>query len=163
MNFGEGLEEGAEASAKKYLTFAIADEEYGIEIDYVMEIIRIQKITELPDLPAYTKGVLNLRGKVIPVIDVRLRFGFEEKPYDDRTCVIVVQYEDVIVGLIVDSVNEVLDIPNEVISSPSRIRKGDESRFIQGLARTEKNVKILLNVEKILFDESAAIPEAVEE
>ncbi len=163
MNFGEGIEENAETSAKKYLTFAIADEEYGIEIDYVMEIIRIQKITELPDLPPYTKGVLNLRGKVIPVIDVRLRFGFEEKPYDDRTCVIVVQFEDVIVGLIVDSVNEVMDIPNELVSSPSRIRKGDESRFIQGLARTEKNVKILLNVEKILFDENVSVLESVPE
>ncbi len=162
MNFGEGIDENAESSVKKYLTFTIAEEEYGIEIDYVMEIIRIQKITELPDLPPYTKGVLNLRGKVIPVIDVRLRFGFEEKPYDDRTCVVVVQYDEVVVGLIVDSVNEVLDIPSELISSPSRIRKGNESRFIQGLARTENNVKILLNIEKILFDRETPVPESME-
>src|SRR3990172_5823963 len=92
----------------KYLTFTMGKEEYGIEIHNVTEIIGIQSITDLPDTPDFVKGVINLRGKVIPVLDVRLRFKMEEKAYNDRTCIIVVNIRNMSVGLIVDTVSEVL-------------------------------------------------------
>ncbi len=137
----------------KYLTFKIGKEEYAIDIQFVTEIIGIQKITDLPDVPVYVKGVINLRGKVIPVIEVRLRFGFEERPYDERTCIVVVNLENVSVGLIVDSVNEVLDIPGERIDPPPAVRKGTESRYVQGLGKVDEDVKIILNINKLLFAE----------
>ncbi len=161
MSTVDMLDENVEKTTGKYLTFPIGEEEYGIEISHVMEIIGIQKITELPDMPRYVKGVLNLRGKVIPVIDIRLRFGFKERPYDERTCIIVVQIDEIIVGIIVDSVKEVLDIPMDLISPPTRIRKGEESRFIQGLAKIGKNVKILLDVSKLLYDKNIEIMQEV--
>ena len=137
----------------KFLTFSMGKEEYGIEIRFVTEIIGIQKITDLPDMPAYVKGVINLRGKVIPVIDVRLRFGFEERDYDERTCIVVVNINELSVGMIVDSVREVLDIPANQIDPPPSVRKGHESRYIQGLGKVGNDVKIILEIQKLLFDE----------
>lgn len=136
----------------KYLTFLINQEEYGIEIRYVTEIIGIQSITEVPDMPSYIKGVINLRGKVIPVMDVRIRFGVEERPYDDRTCIVVIQVDDQVVGLIVDRVSEVLDIPKNEIEEPPKVRRGESSRFIQGMGKVGEQVKILLNSHQLLFD-----------
>ena len=137
----------------KFLIFAIREEDYGISIRNITEIIGIQSVTELPDTPPFVKGVINLRGKVIPVIDVRLRFEIEEREYDDRTCIIVVNIDDVTVGLIVDSVAEVQDIPKEKIEPPPRIRSSSGSHFIQGLGKIDKEVKILLNIHKLLFDD----------
>ena len=110
-------------------------------------------MTELPDTPDFVKGVINLRGKVIPVIDVRLRFMIEEREYDDRTCIIVVNINEVTVGLIVDSVAEVQDIPKENVEPPPNIRSSSSGHFIQGLGKIDKEVKILLNIEKLLFDD----------
>jgi len=137
----------------KYLTFAIENEEYGIEIRDVTEIIGIQTITGLPDTPQYIKGVINLRGKVVPVIDVRLRFNFEERGYDDRTCIIVVNINNSSIGLIVDTVSEVIDIPSEDVDPPQLINKDSENRYIAGFGKFENKVKILLNTKKLLFDE----------
>ncbi len=137
----------------KYLIFRIDDEEYGIAIRDVIEIIGIQNITDLPDMPPFVKGVINLRGKVIPIIDVRLRFGIREREYDRRTCIIVVSISDVLVGMIVDSVSEVIDIPPDDIEPPPTIRKGEASRFIKGLGKVEEDVKILLSTDKLLFDD----------
>jgi len=135
----------------KHLTFNLGDAEYAIEIKYVTEIIGIQKITGVPDMPEFVKGVINLRGKVIPVIDIRRRFGFEAREYDERTCINVVNINGVSVGLIVDSVKEVLDIPASQIDPAPNIKKGTESRFIQGLGKIGNSVKIILDINNILY------------
>lgn len=145
----------------KFLTFHLAREDYGIEIRHVTEIIGIQKITEVPDMPDYVRGVINLRGKVIPVMDVRTRFRMPAREYDERTCIIVVNIEEQSVGLVVDQVNEVADIPEGQIEPPPRNRKGEGS-YIQGLGKIGDEVKILINVQKLLSGEDLAQVEAAE-
>ncbi len=137
----------------KFLTFVLNREEYGIEIRYVTEIVGIQNITEVPDMPGFIKGVINLRGKVIPVMDVRLRFDMQERPYDDCTCIVVININEQAVGLIVDRVSEVLDIPKTEIELPPKIRRSEKSNFIQGLGKVGDKVKILLNANKLLYEE----------
>ena len=137
----------------KYLTFLLAGEDYGIEIAHVTEIIGIQKITEVPDMPDFVKGVINLRGKVIPVMDVRRRFHLDPRSYDDRTCIIVVDIRGSAVGLVVDEVNEVVDIPPQQIEPPPMTSHSSASRFIQGLGKMGEEVKILLTIDRLLFDE----------
>lgn len=146
-------EENEDTQEDKYLTFVLNKEDFGIEIRYVTEIIGIQNITEVPDMPPYVKGVINLRGKVIPVMDIRLRFGVEERAYDDRTCIIVININEQPVGLIVDRVLEVLDIPKGEIEPPPKMRKGKNNKFIQGMGKVGDQVKILLDANKLLFDE----------
>lgn len=146
-------EEGEDTQYGKYLTFVIGDEEYGIGIRHVTEIIGIQRITDMPDVAHYIKGVINLRGKVIPVIDIRIRFGLPERDYDERTCIIVVHLEGTAVGLIVDSVSEVIDIPDDEIEHPPQVNRGSGSQFIEGLGKVEQEVKILLNIQRLLYDE----------
>lgn len=148
-------EEDEDTQEDKFLTFILNREEFGIEIRYVTEIIGMQNITGVPDMPQYIKGVINLRGKVIPVMDVRLRFNLEERDYDDRTCIIVININDQSVGLIVDRVSEVLDIPKGEIEPPPRVRKGESSRFIQGMGKVGDQTKIMLNAHQLLFDEDA--------
>ncbi len=137
----------------KYLTFHLAGEDYGIDIAYVTEIIGIQKITEVPDMPIFIKGVINLRGKVIPVMDIRLRFKMEERAYDERTCIVVVDINGTAVGLVVDEVREVANIPESQVEPPPATGKGESSRYLKGLGKMDDEVKILLNAEKILYDE----------
>jgi len=149
----ELLEEEEDTQEGKFLTFQIGKEEYGIEIKHVTEIIGIQNITDLPDMPDYVKGVINLRGKVIPVIDVRLRFSIKEREHDERTCIIVVNMDNTSVGLIVDQVSEVVDIADKEIEPPPRVQKNAGKRFIQGLGKIGSAVKILLDVQKLLFEE----------
>ncbi len=138
---------------KKYLTFDLDKQEYALDIQFVTEIIGLQKITNLPDMPAYVRGVINLRGKVIPVIDIRIRFGLSEREYDERTCIIVIDIKDLTVGLIVDKVDEVIDLSDKQIEPPPKVRKGSESRFISGLGKYNEEVKIILDVDKLLYDE----------
>lgn len=140
----------------RYLTFRIAAEEYGIEIRHITEIIGVQKITEVPDTPAYLKGVINLRGKIIPVVDVRLRFGMEELAHSDRTCIVVVDVNGTSIGLIVDEVLEVVNISEENVSEPPRTNKGTSSRYIQGMGKIGESVKILLNIERFLSEDELA-------
>ncbi|MDH3393267.1 MAG: chemotaxis protein CheW [Desulfobulbaceae bacterium] len=137
----------------KYLTFHLAGEDYGIDIAFVTEIIGIQKITEVPDMPDFVKGVINLRGKVIPVMDVRLRFLLPERDYDERTCIMVVDINGTAVGLVVDKVNEVADIPEADVEPPPRSSKGASSRYLKGMGKVENEVRILLNVDRLLFDD----------
>ncbi len=146
-------EQSEDTQEGKFLTFPIGKEEFAIEIRYVTEIIGIQKITDLPDMPDFIKGVINLRGKVIPVIDVRMRFGLEKREYDERTCIVVVRINAISVGLIVDSVKEVIDIAGSQIDPPPSVNKGSESRFIQGLGKVDDEVKIILDVDQLLFEE----------
>jgi purine-binding chemotaxis protein CheW len=138
----------------KYLLFKLGDEVYGIQILYVTDIIEMQKITEVPDMPDYIKGVINLRGKVIPLMDLRLRFGLPEREYDDRTCIIVVNIDSTAIGFIVDTVSEVHDISEKDISPPPTFKsEGVKEQYISGLGKIGDEVKILLDVKKILHRE----------
>ncbi len=145
-------DESEDTQEGKYLSFRIATEVYGIEIRHVTEIVGIQKITEVPDMPAYMKGVINLRGNVIPVIDVRLRFHMQPRDYDDRTCVIVVNINESSIGLVVDVVKEVISIVPEQISPAPTVSKGEVARYIKGIARFDGEVIILLAIEELLYD-----------
>ena len=146
-------DEEEDAQKDKYLTFNIGDEDYGLEIQYVIEIVVIQAITQVPDMPEYIKGVINLRGEVISVMDMRSRFGMTPREYDARTCIIVVNVNDLRIGLIVDMVKEVVDIPISQIDAPPRTHSGIQSSYIEGMGKVDNQVKILLKVEKILYEE----------
>lgn len=137
----------------KYLLFKLGEEEYGIDISQVTGIEEIQKITHVPDMPAFMKGVINLRGRVIPVIDLRLRFGMEERPYDDRTCIVITEIKSLAIGLIVDTVTVVIDMDGASIDPPPSFKsESGKERYIHGLARIDDQVKILIDVEKIISE-----------
>ncbi|WP_186431392.1 chemotaxis protein CheW [Clostridium sp. BSD9I1] len=147
------LEMEEDTQKNRYLTFSLGKETYGIEIKYVTEIIGLQVITEIPELPKYIKGIINLRGKVIPVMDIRLRFKKEALEYNDRTCVIVVDINDISIGLIVDSVAEVLTIPEVDIVEPPQMKKGFNNRYIKSIGKVGESVKLLLDCEKLLNED----------
>lgn len=133
----------------KFLTFELGSETYGLDITYVREIVGMQTITHVPDVPHYVRGVINLRGKVIPIMDVRVRFNMPERAYDDRTCIIVINVNDWWVGLVVDTVSEVLDIPEANIEPPPRIG-GSHNNFIEGMGMVGDDVRLLLDAERLL-------------
>lgn len=143
------LFEQEDTQKDRYLTFIVGNESYGIEIRYITEIIGIQPITEIPELPEYIKGIINLRGKIIPVMDVRVRFKKQGKEYNGRTCVIVVDIENVSVGLVVDSVAEVLSIPDEEIVTPPDMSKVG-NKYIKGIGKVGNEVKLILDCDKLL-------------
>jgi purine-binding chemotaxis protein CheW len=140
--------------SEKYLTFNLGGEQYGLEILKVREIIGIMDITRVPRTPEFIRGVINLRGKVIPVIDLRNKFGMETINDTEQTCIIVVdmQFESnsLLMGIIVDSVSEVLDIETEDIEDTPIFGASVSTDFIQGIAKTKGGVKILLNIEEVL-------------
>jgi len=149
----EGEVEMEEDTQKgKYLTFLLDKEVYAIEIKYVTEIIGFQPITEVPELPDYIKGIINLRGKIIPVMDVRLRFKKQPAEYNDRTCIIVIDVQNISVGLIVDNVSEVLSISDDSIVPPPEISRGTENRYIKAIGKVENDVKLILDCNKLLSD-----------
>ena len=141
----------------KYLTFSLAKEEYGIGILKVKEIIGMLPITTIPRVPAFVKGVINLRGKVIPVMDLRLKFAMEEIAYTERTCIIVVeiagQTSSVLVGILVDAVSEVLNIKGEDIEETPTFGTKFDTDYILGMAKISGGVKILLDINKVLSGE----------
>lgn len=141
-----------------FLTFALADEAYGVGIGMVTEIVGMQKIMPVPDVPTYVRGVINLRGQVIPLMDMRLRFGMEERAYDERTVVIVLDLSDGPLGLIVDGVREVLDIPADNIDPPSRLGRSTGRSVVCGLGRVADHVVILIDVHALLGDEKIEMP-----
>jgi purine-binding chemotaxis protein CheW len=134
----------------KFLTFSLGKEVYAIEIKYVTEIIGIQPVTEVPELPPYVKGIINLRGKIIPVFDVRLRFKKQSVEYNDRTCIVVIEVKDIYVGLIVDNVSEVLSIAEEETVPPPEINKTTENKFIQAIGKVGNEVKLILDCEQLI-------------
>ena len=144
----------------KYLTFSLADEEYGISILKIKEIIGMMPITSVPQTPEFVKGVLNLRGNVIPVVDLRLRFGMESMDYTERTCIIVVEIEGqtntIMMGIVVDSVSEVLNIKGEDIEDTPTFGAKLDTEYILGMAKMEGGVKILLDIDRVLSDEEVA-------
>ncbi len=139
----------------KYLTFQLNDEEYGVEILKVKEIIGLMDITKLPRTPEFVKGVINLRGKVIPVLDLRLKFGMEEKAYDEKTSIIVVEIGDKTqrfqIGVIVDSVSEVLNVSSEDIEPTPRFGIALNTEFILGMAKGKDMVRTILDIDKVLI------------
>jgi len=137
---------------EKYLIFSVGDDVYGMEIRFITEIIGIQPITELPEMPEYIKGITNLRGKIIPVMDARIRLKKEVSEYNDRTCIIVLDMDDISLGLIVDSVSEVLNLRNEDIEPLPNMNKY-ACRFIKGIGKTGDGVKLLIDCKKLLSDE----------
>lgn len=144
----------------KYLTFTLAEEEYGIGILKIKEIIGMMSITTVPQTPEYVKGVINLRGKVIPVIDLRLRFGIVSIDYTERTCIVVVEIEGttgtVQIGIVVDSVSEVLNIKRDDIEDTPTFGTKLDTEYILGMAKMEGGVKILLDIDKVLSVEEIA-------
>ncbi len=139
----------------KYLTFTLDGEEYGVAILKVRELIGLMDITQVPQMPDYVKGVINLRGKVIPVFDLRLRFGLEEAEYTDETCIIVVDVGSM-VGIVVDTVQEVADIPGKDIEPPPPLGNTVDTTFLMGMGKVDGKVKILLDIDRILSTEEAA-------
>lgn len=141
----------------KYLTFILADEDYGVGILKVKEIIGMMPITSVPRTPDFVKGVINLRGKVIPVIDLRLKFSMDEIEYNERTCIIVVEIDSqdstLLIGIVVDSVSEVLNIQSEEIEEAPTFGTKLNTDYILGMAKIDKGVKILLDIDKILSSE----------
>ena len=134
----------------KYLTFGLAAEEYGLEILKVREIIGLMDITAVPRTPKDVKGVINLRGKVIPVTDLRLKFGMEEVESTEETCIIVVDVNGVEMGIVVDRVSEVLDIVSNDIEDPPKFGSSVETNFILGMGKTGDRVTILMDITKVL-------------
>ena len=138
----------------KYLTFFLEEEEYGIGILKVKEIIGMMPITSVPRTPEFVKGVINLRGKVIPVMDLRLKFSMGEIPYTDRTCIIVVEIDSqdstVLIGIVVDAVSEVLNITGDEIEDAPTFGSKLDTDYILGMAKMEGGVKILLDIDRVL-------------
>jgi purine-binding chemotaxis protein CheW len=145
----------------KYLTFNMAEEEYGIGILKIKEIIGMLPITSVPQTPEFVKGVVNLRGKVIPVIDLRLRFGMPTMDYTERTCIIVVEIDGqagtIQVGIVVDSVSEVLNIKGEDIEKTPTFGAKLNTDYILGMAKMEGGVKILLDIDQVLNSEELSL------
>lgn len=139
-----------ETQKGKFLTFMLGNETYGLEIKFVTEIIGIQEITEIPELPEYIRGIINLRGKIIPVMDVRLRFKKPFREYNDRTCIVVVEMENISVGLIVDAVSDVIEIQDKDIVQPPELNKGNGNKCIKGMGKVGSEIKILLDTDKLL-------------
>ncbi len=132
------------------LLFLIDGCTYGIEIQYITEIIGIQQITVIPKVPDYIKGVINLRGKVVPIMSVRKRFGKEEIPYDERTCIIVIEWEGTSVGLIVDRVREVVTVTPDQISATPNSKNVNANRYIRNIIESGDEIRLLLDCCKII-------------
>ncbi|MBN1523437.1 MAG: purine-binding chemotaxis protein CheW [Spirochaetales bacterium] len=144
-------------TGSRYLSFVLNDEEYGIEILKIKEIMGMTEITSIPQTPPFIRGVINLRGKIIPIIDLRLKFEMDERDYTDRTCIIVVEIEFegeiTLMGIVVDSIQEVVSIPEEKISEVPYINSKVRSEYIHGIAETGETIKIILDITQVLTEE----------
>ncbi|HHX71944.1 MAG TPA: purine-binding chemotaxis protein CheW [Clostridiales bacterium] len=136
----------------RYLIFSLGDEEFALEIRHVTEIVGLQPITFLPEMPAYIKGIINLRGSIVPIMDLRLRFGKETRAYDERTCIVICHMEDINIGLIVDRVSEVSTIPAEDVASTPAV-KNESHRFVKGICKSDGKVKLILDSHKIIAED----------
>ncbi len=149
----DDLLEKAKAAGGKFLTFFLAGEEYGIEILSVHEIIGMMPITSVPGTPDYICGIINLRGKIIPIVDLRRKFGMESKAQTSETCIIVVHVQGVEVGTVVDRVSEVLNIAAGDIEPPPSFGKDVNTDYILGIGKSQSKVKILLNIDRVIATE----------
>lgn len=164
------VEDGAASSERdtqkgKYMTFKSGNEYFGLEIQYVNEIIQLQAITAIPETEDYIKGLINLRGKVIPVVDVRLRFKQEPFEYNDRTCIIVINIKSMMVGLIVEKIAEVVEIKEDNILPPPSVGRADrvQNKYVYGIGKVGDAVKLLLDPDKLLNDEDLSVVEQANE
>ncbi len=152
-------ERSSTAGAGKYLTFALAHEEYGVPVLKVREIIKIMDITSVPQVPPHIKGVINLRGKVIPIVDLRAKFGLPGADYTERTCIIVVEVNTpgrrLMLGTIVDAVSEVLNIAAEEIEPTPDFGERLDTHYMAGVAKVKGAVKILLDLDRVVSAEAA--------
>ncbi|WP_453996908.1 chemotaxis protein CheW [Bacillus nitroreducens] len=139
-----------QATALKVIVFSLLDEEYAIPVSQVRSIEKVQHITRVPRTEPYVKGVINLRGVVTPIIDLRTRFGMPETDYSDSTRIIIVATEDVEVGVVVDTANDVMDISMDTIEPPPEIVGSVEIEYLEGVAKLDKRLLILLNLDKVL-------------
>lgn len=155
----EGL---SETGAHQFMTFKSGSECYGIELKYVNEIMGIQPITEIPEVEDYIKGLINLRGKIVPVIDVRIRFKQAPFEYNDRTCIIIVDVKNTVIGLIVETIADVVTIKDEDIEPPPALSSGKlKNKYVYGLGKTGDSVKLLLDPEKLIKDEDLQVLDEV--
>ena len=139
-----------DAELLQLVTFSIGEEEFGVDILSVQEIIRMMDITKVPRAPDFVEGVINLRGKVIPIIDLRRRFGLATRDHDKHTRIIVIEINNMIVGFVVDSVSEVLRIPASTVEPPPPVVAGLESEYISGVGKLHDRLLILLDLDKLL-------------
>lgn len=139
-----------DAELMQLVTFSIGEEEFGVDILKVQEIIRMMEITKVPRAPEFVEGVINLRGKVIPIIDLRKRFGLSSRGHDKHTRIIVIEINNMIVGFVVDSVSEVLRIPFSTVEPPPPVVSGMESEYISGVGKLEDRLLILLDLDRLL-------------
>ena len=146
-----------DAQNGKYLEFLIDTEAYGIPIRYVTEIIGMQAVNSLPEAPSYVKGIINLRGKIIPVIDMHCRLNKREMQYTDRTCIVVVETDRLTIGLIVDSVTEVLAIDEKDFAPPPKIKTADSNGYLSGIEKVNAQVRLLLDCDRLFNDEETKI------
>lgn len=160
----ELLDDSAVIDAKQYMTFKSGTECYAIELKYVNEIMGIQPITKIPEVEDYIRGLINLRGKIVPVIDVRLRFKQEPFEYNDRTCIIIVDVKSTVLGLIVETIADVVTIKNKDIEIPVTLTSASsKNKYVYGFGKVGDEVKLLLNPEKLIGDEEIAELEAAVE
>jgi purine-binding chemotaxis protein CheW len=156
-------EENEDSQRGRYLTFTLDEDVFGIAIRFVREIIGVQSITNVPETPDFIKGIINLRGKIVPIVDVRLKFGKEGVAYDERTCIIVAEMNEMVVGLVVDKVDDMLTIPDEMTSTVPDSRLGFETMYIQGIGNVAGQTLLLLDLERFLRpDEADAASQAAE-
>lgn len=159
----QGMKRVKTLEGKKFLTFLMANEKYGLEILKVREIIGIMDVTPVPTTPAFVRGVINLRGKVIPVVDLRLKFGMEPKEDTQRTCIIVVHLaregQEMIMGIIVDEVSEVLDIDQDQIEPPPSFGADIRTDFILGMGKVNQRVVTMLDIDRVLSEREIALVE----
>lgn len=149
-------------TAEKFLTFLIDGQYFAIPIEDVREIIATQSVTQMPDFPEYVKGVINLRGSIIPLVDLRLRFRKPEKERDEYTSIVITSIEGTDVGFVVDAVDEVLDIDKEHLASPPKMGEGS-ARYLKGIGRVGEKIVLLLDVGALLSgEEIAGIAEVTE-
>jgi len=142
-----------DAELMQLVTFSIGEEEFGVDILKVQEIIRMMEITKVPRAPDFVEGVINLRGKVIPILDLRRRFGLVTRDHDKHTRIIVIEISNMIVGFVVDSVSEVLRIPSNTVEPPPPVVSGLESEYISGVGKLADRLLILLDLDRLLSRE----------
>lgn len=156
-NVTQELEKSQDDLDKKWLTFWLQEQLFGLSIANVQQIVSMQIITEVPEYPIYAKGIINLRGAIIPVIDLRIRLGKPETEYTDHTCIVINSVGDEQIGFIVDEVDAVIDIPSEAISPPPKMGEDGVNRYLTGIARIanddgKENVVLCLNAAKVLLE-----------
>ena len=157
---GEGRDNG-DTQKGKYMIFKSGNEYFGLEIQYVQQIIQYQTVTKIPETEDYIRGLINLRGRIIPVVDVRLRFCQGPCEYNDKTCILVINVKSTTVGLIVEQIAEVAEIKEENILPPPTIGRADRAhhKYVYGIGKVGNTVKLLLDPEKLLYDDEPVDPE----